>query len=173
MSLRGVECVLAVIGTGGPVKRSNTKSSFTWKTAPRSTHMRAPITEGEREYTRSGHQSQKGRANIPVAGTNRRRGGLNRYSDVARPAAAAAAGAGLRAAGVLRRGGAAGEAGAAGAGFPVAAGVSGGAAGRPAGDGVGGAAAHPPVCAGEGYIVDAKGYIVDAKGYIVDAKGYI
>eukprot|EP00976_Prorocentrum_cordatum_P104537 1193938-Prorocentrum_minimum.AAC.3 len=43
---------------------------------------RAPIAEGEREYTRSGHQSQKGRENIhrapiaegerdiPVPGTN-------------------------------------------------------------------------------------------------------
>eukprot|EP00959_Pyramimonas_sp_CCMP1952_P146964 3076089-Pyramimonas_sp.AAC.1 len=56
MSLRGVECVLAVIGTGGPVKRSNTKSSFTWKTAPRSTHM------------------HMGASLIPVAGTNHRRG---------------------------------------------------------------------------------------------------
>eukprot|EP00976_Prorocentrum_cordatum_P095843 1190320-Prorocentrum_minimum.AAC.2 len=35
---------------------------------------RVPIAEGEREYTRSGHQSQKGRENIPVAGTNHRRG---------------------------------------------------------------------------------------------------
>eukprot|EP00959_Pyramimonas_sp_CCMP1952_P002255 46845-Pyramimonas_sp.AAC.1 len=35
---------------------------------------RAPIAEGEREYTRGGHQSQKGSENIPVAGTNRRRG---------------------------------------------------------------------------------------------------
>ena len=32
-----------------------------------------PIAEGEREYTRSRHQSQKGRGNIPVAGTNRER----------------------------------------------------------------------------------------------------
>ena len=37
-------------------------------------HFRAPITEGKREYDRSGHQSQKGRENIPVAGTNHRRG---------------------------------------------------------------------------------------------------
>eukprot|EP00976_Prorocentrum_cordatum_P110506 1195210-Prorocentrum_minimum.AAC.10 len=37
-------------------------------------NRRAPIAEGEREHTRSGHQSQKGRENIPVAGTNRRRG---------------------------------------------------------------------------------------------------
>eukprot|EP00976_Prorocentrum_cordatum_P107657 1194682-Prorocentrum_minimum.AAC.3 len=35
---------------------------------------RSPITEGEREYTRSGNQSQKGRENIPVAGTNHKRG---------------------------------------------------------------------------------------------------
>eukprot|EP00959_Pyramimonas_sp_CCMP1952_P022959 482438-Pyramimonas_sp.AAC.3 len=28
---------------------------------------RAPIVEGESEYTRNGHQSQKGRGNIPVA----------------------------------------------------------------------------------------------------------
>eukprot|EP00959_Pyramimonas_sp_CCMP1952_P215765 4513044-Pyramimonas_sp.AAC.1 len=35
---------------------------------------RAPITEAEREYTRSGHQSQKGRENIPGAGANHRRG---------------------------------------------------------------------------------------------------
>eukprot|EP00976_Prorocentrum_cordatum_P073707 1181222-Prorocentrum_minimum.AAC.1 len=34
----------------------------------------APITEGDREYTRSGHQSQKGSENIPVVGTNHRRG---------------------------------------------------------------------------------------------------
>eukprot|EP00959_Pyramimonas_sp_CCMP1952_P035254 738594-Pyramimonas_sp.AAC.1 len=33
--------------------------------------VRAPIAEGEREYTRSGHQSRKGRENIPIAGTNR------------------------------------------------------------------------------------------------------
>eukprot|EP00959_Pyramimonas_sp_CCMP1952_P102841 2150846-Pyramimonas_sp.AAC.1 len=50
--LWGVECTLAVIGTGGP----------------------APIAEGEREYARSRHQSQKGRENIPVAGANRKRG---------------------------------------------------------------------------------------------------
>eukprot|EP00976_Prorocentrum_cordatum_P057820 1165309-Prorocentrum_minimum.AAC.3 len=30
----------------------------------------APMAEGETEYTRSGHQWQKGRQNIPVAGTN-------------------------------------------------------------------------------------------------------
>eukprot|EP00959_Pyramimonas_sp_CCMP1952_P302653 6332719-Pyramimonas_sp.AAC.1 len=30
---------------------------------------RAPITEGEREYTRSRNQSLKGRENIPVADT--------------------------------------------------------------------------------------------------------
>eukprot|EP00959_Pyramimonas_sp_CCMP1952_P080187 1676131-Pyramimonas_sp.AAC.1 len=35
----------------------------------------APIAEGEREYTRGRHQLRKGRENIPVAGTNRRRGG--------------------------------------------------------------------------------------------------
>ena len=29
-----------------------------------------PIAEGEREYSRSGHLSQKGREHIPVAGTN-------------------------------------------------------------------------------------------------------
>eukprot|EP00959_Pyramimonas_sp_CCMP1952_P330547 6921674-Pyramimonas_sp.AAC.2 len=34
----------------------------------------APIVKGEREYTRSGLQSRKGRENIPVAGTNRVRG---------------------------------------------------------------------------------------------------
>eukprot|EP00959_Pyramimonas_sp_CCMP1952_P315384 6600955-Pyramimonas_sp.AAC.1 len=34
----------------------------------------APIAEGGREYTRSRHQSRKGRENIPAAGTNRRRG---------------------------------------------------------------------------------------------------
>eukprot|EP00959_Pyramimonas_sp_CCMP1952_P475493 9504191-Pyramimonas_sp.AAC.1 len=33
--------------------------------------QRAPIAEGEREYTRSGHRLRKGRENIPVAGTNR------------------------------------------------------------------------------------------------------
>eukprot|EP00976_Prorocentrum_cordatum_P067936 1178933-Prorocentrum_minimum.AAC.3 len=38
------------------------------------THFTAPIAEGERDYTRIGHQLQKGRENIPVAGTNRRRG---------------------------------------------------------------------------------------------------
>eukprot|EP00959_Pyramimonas_sp_CCMP1952_P411614 8625671-Pyramimonas_sp.AAC.1 len=37
--------------------------------------QRAPIAEGEGEYTRSGHHSRKGRENIPVAGTNRRREG--------------------------------------------------------------------------------------------------
>eukprot|EP00976_Prorocentrum_cordatum_P067233 1178650-Prorocentrum_minimum.AAC.1 len=31
----------------------------------------APIAQGEREYTRSGHQSRKGRENIPAVGTNR------------------------------------------------------------------------------------------------------
>eukprot|EP00976_Prorocentrum_cordatum_P037968 771414-Prorocentrum_minimum.AAC.5 len=36
-----------------------------------SSHL-APIAEGEREYTRSRHQSQKGRENIPATGTNRR-----------------------------------------------------------------------------------------------------
>eukprot|EP00976_Prorocentrum_cordatum_P077533 1182727-Prorocentrum_minimum.AAC.3 len=35
---------------------------------------RVPIAEGEREYTHSGYQSQKGRENIPIAGTRRRRG---------------------------------------------------------------------------------------------------
>eukprot|EP00976_Prorocentrum_cordatum_P114814 1195903-Prorocentrum_minimum.AAC.3 len=32
--------------------------------------VRALIAEGEREYTHSGHQSQKGRENIPKVGTN-------------------------------------------------------------------------------------------------------
>eukprot|EP00976_Prorocentrum_cordatum_P067791 1178889-Prorocentrum_minimum.AAC.5 len=36
--------------------------------------LRAPIAEGEREDTHCGHQSQKGRENIPISGTNRRRG---------------------------------------------------------------------------------------------------
>eukprot|EP00959_Pyramimonas_sp_CCMP1952_P053375 1116396-Pyramimonas_sp.AAC.1 len=36
--------------------------------------MRAPIAEGEREYTRIGHQSRKGSENIPVSGTNHGRG---------------------------------------------------------------------------------------------------
>eukprot|EP00976_Prorocentrum_cordatum_P059998 1175725-Prorocentrum_minimum.AAC.6 len=36
--------------------------------------QRAPIAEREREYTRSGHQSRKGRENIPAAGTNRGKG---------------------------------------------------------------------------------------------------
>eukprot|EP00959_Pyramimonas_sp_CCMP1952_P195893 4095363-Pyramimonas_sp.AAC.1 len=31
--------------------------------------VRLPIAKGEREYTHSGHQSQKGRENIPIAGT--------------------------------------------------------------------------------------------------------
>eukprot|EP00959_Pyramimonas_sp_CCMP1952_P044397 927762-Pyramimonas_sp.AAC.1 len=35
---------------------------------------RAPMAEGERDYARSGHQWQKGRENMPVAGTNGRRG---------------------------------------------------------------------------------------------------
>eukprot|EP00959_Pyramimonas_sp_CCMP1952_P467301 9491351-Pyramimonas_sp.AAC.1 len=34
------------------------------------TATRTPITKGEREYTRSGHQLRKGRENIPVAGAN-------------------------------------------------------------------------------------------------------
>eukprot|EP00959_Pyramimonas_sp_CCMP1952_P335081 7016522-Pyramimonas_sp.AAC.1 len=36
--------------------------------------VRAPIAKREREYTRSGHQSGKGRENIPVTGTNHGRG---------------------------------------------------------------------------------------------------
>eukprot|EP00976_Prorocentrum_cordatum_P104549 1193942-Prorocentrum_minimum.AAC.1 len=36
------------------------------------TFSEAPITEGEREYTHSRHQSQKGRENIPIAGTKGR-----------------------------------------------------------------------------------------------------
>eukprot|EP00959_Pyramimonas_sp_CCMP1952_P393136 8237374-Pyramimonas_sp.AAC.2 len=40
----------------------------------RKTSARAPITEVERAYTRSGHQSRKGTEHIPVAGTNRVRG---------------------------------------------------------------------------------------------------
>eukprot|EP00959_Pyramimonas_sp_CCMP1952_P228052 4768777-Pyramimonas_sp.AAC.1 len=35
---------------------------------------RSPIAEGDSEYTRNGHQSQKGIANILVTGTHRRRG---------------------------------------------------------------------------------------------------
>eukprot|EP00959_Pyramimonas_sp_CCMP1952_P289757 6060061-Pyramimonas_sp.AAC.1 len=34
--------------------------------------QRAPIVEGKREYTHSGHQSRKGRENIPTAGHPRR-----------------------------------------------------------------------------------------------------
>eukprot|EP00976_Prorocentrum_cordatum_P002172 42993-Prorocentrum_minimum.AAC.1 len=36
--------------------------------------QRAPITEGERAYTHSGHQSRKGRENIHITGTNHGRG---------------------------------------------------------------------------------------------------
>eukprot|EP00959_Pyramimonas_sp_CCMP1952_P284204 5940650-Pyramimonas_sp.AAC.1 len=35
---------------------------------------RVPAASWEREYTHSGHQSQKRRENIPIAGTNHRRG---------------------------------------------------------------------------------------------------
>eukprot|EP00976_Prorocentrum_cordatum_P004484 88073-Prorocentrum_minimum.AAC.1 len=35
--------------------------------------VKAHVTYLKREYTRIGHQSQKGKENIPVSGTNRRR----------------------------------------------------------------------------------------------------
>eukprot|EP00976_Prorocentrum_cordatum_P056356 1137168-Prorocentrum_minimum.AAC.1 len=46
-----------------------------WRRPPagREYPQRAPIAEGKREYARSGHRSQKGKENIPVAGTDRRR----------------------------------------------------------------------------------------------------
>eukprot|EP00976_Prorocentrum_cordatum_P109871 1195092-Prorocentrum_minimum.AAC.1 len=48
---------------------------------PRTPTPRADKTQGEREYALSGHQSHKGRENMPLAGTNRTRG--ERISDSA------------------------------------------------------------------------------------------
>ena len=59
--------------------QANVEGVRAWtQKAPERTRLRrgltAPHAEGEREYTRSGHLSQKGRENTPVAGANRRRG---------------------------------------------------------------------------------------------------